>query len=176
MESFKFRAGIVLFVFFLMSGYYSLQELRYLTGGRVVDATVDSVEVRSERVYRRRMGSTTRAYQQVALHFPNQVQEQESRSLRLSTSQPVHAQQTLAIQYLPGQSEMTRLKGSGNWISVVFFLGSLGAFVGLIVWVGMEANRPIGRSRSVDRDRPVRLMEPKKKKRTLKPLRPLDEA
>lgn len=175
MESFKLRLGIVLFVAFLMSGYYSFQEMRYLISGRAVEATVDSVEIRTERVYRRRMGSTTREYQQVMLHFPNQANSPESRSLRLSASQPIRAQQSLAIQYLPGQTDMIRLQGSANWFSVLFFLGSLIAGAGMLVWVGMEANRPYATSRHVDSDRPVRAIEPKKKKRVLKPLKPLDE-
>jgi len=175
MEGFKVRAAIVLFVLFLMSGYYSWQEMRYFLGGRIVDATVDQVEVRSERVYRRRYGTTTRHYQHVMLHFPRPDNTVESASLRLGTHQPIQARQAVKIQYLPGQSEMLRLNGSTNWLAIAFFFGSLATLVGMLVWVGMEANRPYGSARVVDSDRPVRATQPKKKKRVLKPLKPVDE-
>lgn len=173
-EGIQFRFAIALFVLFLISGYYSWQEFRYILSGRVVDATVDQVEVRSERVYRRRFGSTTRNYHYATVHFPAGDNVVESRTFRLSGYHHLQPQQTLGIQYLPGQSDMTRLKGSTNWLSVLFFLGSLTAFAGMIVWAGLEANRPYGNAR-VDTDRPVRAIQPKKKKRVLKPLKPLDE-
>lgn len=174
-ESFKIRGAIVLFVLFLLSGYYSLQEMRYFVMGRVVDATVDQVEVRSERVYRRRYGSTTREYKQATVHFLRPDNILETGTLRLENHEPVRTQQSLKIQYLPGQPDMMRLSGRPNWIAVMFFLGSLMALAGVIVWVGMEANRPYASTRLANADRPVRPTLPKKKKRTLKPLKPLDE-
>jgi hypothetical protein len=174
-EGIKFRFATALFVMFLISGYYSYQEFRYLLGGRTVDATVDQVEMRSEQVHRRRrFTSRTRHYQQVMVHFSNGEAVSESRTFRLPTYQPVHPEQTLAIQYLPGQSDMIRLSGSTNWLSVLFFVGSLVAFAGMIVWAGMEANRPYGNAR-VDADRAVRANQPRKKKRVLKPLKPLED-
>jgi hypothetical protein len=175
MESMKARSAIVLFVLFLMSGWYSYQEFRYLFWGSVVDATVDHVEMRSERVYRRRFGSTTRQHLYVSVHFPNRDNIVESRSFRLPNSTSIQAQQTLSVQYLPTSTDMIRPTGSGNWISVLFFFGSLLAFAGMIVWAGIEANRPYGSSRVVDSDRPVRAVQPKKKKRVLKPLKQVDE-
>ncbi len=175
-ESVKLRFALVLFVFFLISGWYSFQELRYLLSARVAEATVDRVEIREERVYRRRYRSGTRQFQLVTVHFAGGNQGAESLTLRLPMGHQYHPQQTLKVQYIPGETDMTRLSGSGNWISVVFFLGSLIAFTGMIVWVGLEANRPYAGSRLQADDRPVSAIQPKKKKRKLTPLKPIDEA
>ncbi len=175
-EGIKLRFAIAMVVLFLISGWYAFQELRYAIFGRTVEATVTGVEHRRERVYRRRGRHTTRDVTDITVQFPAPDNTPRMGELTQSGVSAVQPQQKLMIQYLPGDADMVRLSGQQNWLSIVFFLGGLTAMIGTVVWVGMEANRPYASSRLAHDDRPVRAIVPRKKKRVLKPLKPVDEA
>lgn len=174
-EDLKGRFAIVVVVLFLISGWYSFQELRYAVWGRTVPATVTNVEHRQERVYRRRYGSRTREVTDITVQFAGADNTPQIGEITESGVSRVHPQQQLSIQYIPSKTDMIRLGNQQNWIALIFFFGGTVAMVGTLVWVGMEANRPFGEGRSRSDDRPVRAVVPKKKKRALKPLKPIDD-
>lgn len=174
-EGFQLRLAMLAVVVFLISGWYSFQEMRYAVWGRTVEGTVTQVEHRQERVYRRRWGSRTRHFTAVTVQFLGVDNTVQSGEFRESGAHAIRPQQQLKVQYIPGDYHMVRLSGEQNWFAIIFFFGGLIAMVGTIVWVGMEANRPYASSRIANSDRPVRAIVPKKKKRVLKPLKPAEE-
>lgn len=171
-EGFKLRLAIAVVVIFLISGWYSFQELRYTISGRTVAATVTNVEHRQERVYRRRFGHTMRDITAITVQFSNANNTPQTAVMTQSGVSAVQPQQQMQVQFIPGEYETVRLAGQQNWVAVLFFFGGLAAMAGTLVWVGMEANRPFGPSHIASDDRPVRAIVPKKKKRGLKPLKP----
>ncbi len=174
-EGFKLRLAILAVVVFVISGWFTYQEFRYALWGRTAEATVTHVEHRQERVYRRRRTPSTRNVTLIALQFPGPDNASHQAELTQSGTLSVQPQQKLSVQYLPGDADMVRLSGQQNWFAVVFFIGGLFAVIGTLTWVGMEANRPFASARLVSDDRPVRPIQPKMKKRVMKPLKPVDD-
>lgn len=174
-DVFKLRLVIFAVVFFVVSAWSSFQELRYALWGRTVEATVTNVEHRQERVYHRRRSSTTRNVTILTVQFPGPDNRPQTAVLTPNRGHHFTPQQKLSVQCVSGDFGMARLNGQQNWFSVVFFIVGLFAMVGALTWVGMEANRPYTRLRVASDDQPVRPIQPKKKKRVMKPLKPVDD-
>ncbi len=139
------QVKLLLFVgiVFLFSAYYSWIEFRYLTFARQADAQVTAAEIVE---HRGRRGSR---YHKLAVQFTFKDGSGASQSGRqeLDPDTALNPGDVVAIQYIGGDTNSPRVKGTGSKVAVIGFVGSL-LFAGWWLWkVAREANQPIRRSR-----------------------------
>lgn len=146
MESSKIRLAFGAFMVFVVSGYYSLDEARYLAWGRNAQADVVESYVSPNPGGRRRPDVRV-----VRVSFPDEEGRARTGTDLLHRDSEVRAGDRVAVDYIPGNEYMVRLVGHRNLAPVFIFLACLGAmavFLGMLV---REANEPAGRRRASPR-------------------------
>ena len=137
-EAWKFIAGIVDVIAFIVSTFFAWMELKYATGGKTAQGTVDRVVDAYARV-RRRTGQHGRT---VYYHFRDASGKlrQGSDGVPLDWIRPPNG--VVKVEYL---QDTSRLAGNRNVGMLVLFFGSLGAVAvgGFLFWRHVrEATRP----------------------------------
>jgi hypothetical protein len=132
------RIGMIAFGLFLLSGFKSCTELRYVLGAK--DATARVTRVHEERARRNRRAPWTVSYK-----FQNADTGDLQRG-RFQVNQAAVAQYTLgdeiAVEYYGPTQVDSRPKGDSNMPWVYAFVGSLAFCVGataILSWQSMRA-------------------------------------
>uniref|UniRef100_A0A7C2NXW4 DUF3592 domain-containing protein n=1 Tax=Schlesneria paludicola TaxID=360056 RepID=A0A7C2NXW4_9PLAN len=171
-EVYKFRLAIAVGVMFLFSAWGSWQEVRYGLWGRTATASVT-------RAYRDRDygGKRPRTVLRVEVEIPLDDGATQSARLTTSPSARIADGDQIAVRHIPGVPRSVRLASDANVYAVVVFGFCLVAMIGFVIWAAKEANRPYGGRYREANDRPVpaKVVQATKKRRPLKPLKPLDE-
>jgi hypothetical protein len=135
----RFKWLAVAGLLFLMSGFYSLNELRYAVFAKTVDAAVTGM--------RETMSTGRRRQSRIAVEYQFTESGGATRSERdeVSTDWPIPTTGTVAVQYIPGVEKASRLKGHWSWVAVYTFMGCV-AWLGFLFYkLSREANEPIRR-------------------------------
>lgn len=148
---FKWMLGAGLM--FLVSGCFSVGELRYAVSGTTTDAQLLEVK---EVVSRGRWG---RQYTNlsVSYHFTDTAGGERTEKDLVPDDWPIASTPTIAVQYIPGKPEWSRLSGNRrDWALIVFGLSLCG-----VGWFGVMVYRAVNNPipRSTNRNRRVRYDE-----------------
>ncbi|MDB5384373.1 MAG: hypothetical protein JWM11_19 [Planctomycetaceae bacterium] len=143
----KFKWMLIAGVGFLITGYFSLQELRYALFSKTVDATI--TQIREKTVSGRR----GRTHQELAFEYQFKEVEGPVRNERddVSVDWPRPGNGTIAIQYIPGVEKASRLLGHSNMFAVYGFMACIAglAFAGYkLVRLANEPPKSYGKRRS----------------------------
>ena len=133
-ETVKFKFMLIALVAFVVSGFFAYMELKYATGGKAAQATVDRVG----EVPGRRGRTTTVAY----YHYRDDAGNLRHGSAPLDGDFSASPGDTVAVQYL---ADTSRLAGQRNTFALVVFFGCLAALVigGALFWRHVrQATRP----------------------------------
>ncbi len=127
MKQVKFYLGLC--VFFLMSMWYSWQEVKYAVWGETSSATVTEVREASS-------GRRGRRVLQVSFRYSDADGHSVSEAQMLPLSTVLSEGEEITVEYLPGAEDSARVEGTANLFAVYIFLGSLlvMAFVGFRIW------------------------------------------
>ena len=141
-EAGKFKLMLFVLIAFIVSTFFAYMELKYSTGGRTAEATVDRV---AERAGRRR---TTRT---VYYHYRDTEGNLRNGSDDVDPNWFPPDDGKVMVQYL---ADTSRLAGKRNTFALVVFFGSLAAMLvgGFLFWRHVrEATRPSPKPYSVPR-------------------------
>lgn len=133
----KFKWLLGAGMIFLISAYFSLNELRYAVFARTVEARVTNVR-ETQSVGRRREPRLSIEY-----NFTEAGGATRSERDTVPVDWPVSSDGTIQIQYIPGVANASRLSGRGSWIAVAMFLASLIAIGVLLYKLHLEAHAPV---------------------------------
>lgn len=126
-------AGMV----FLISGYFSLNELRYALFSRTVEARVTNARA-TQSVGRRKEPRLAIEY-----NFTEAGGATRSERDTVPVDWPLSPDGAIQIQYIPGVANASRLSGRGSWNAVAIFLASLVAIGVLFYKLHLEAHAPV---------------------------------
>ena len=133
-ETTKLKFLLFTILAFLVSGFFAYMELKYATGGKTAEATVDRIgETRG-----RRGRTTTVAY----YHYRDEAGNLRNGSAPLDRDFSPSAGDTIAVEYL---DDTSRPAGQRNTVALVVFFGCLLALAvgGFLFWRHVrEATRP----------------------------------
>lgn len=134
----KFKWLLIGVIAFLISGYYSFSEVKFAIWGRTAEATVTRTYETTESGRRFRK----RHYTVVEYQFAEADGTLRSERDKVSAGTVVPGISQIAVQYLPGVADSSRLAGQTSLTSICVFVGSL-------IWLSvagyklhMEANTP----------------------------------
>lgn len=138
----QFKRIMIAVVCFLISAYFSYQELKYAVWGTMAEATVTRTFETAD------MGRRGRRQPRLAVEYTFTDVRTGPRSERDDVSIDWSVPQgTVDVQYLPGVPDSSRLKGNSSQIAVWIFFACL-------AWLGYsgyqlyrEANSPIPTNR-----------------------------
>lgn len=135
----KVRIALGVFIAFVLSAFFAFEELRYTIWGRTVQAQL--LEVRNTRD----IGGRGRT--EPALAFDYSFDDGElGRRTEKDMVPPDWARpegNSIAVQYIPGEKDASRLAGHRHIGSVVIFGACLLALAVFIIILAREANAPI---------------------------------
>lgn len=131
---------------FLVSAFFSFNELRYLIWGKTVETRVQ--EKRIVENTSRRGGKVEQL--RVAYQFEDAGNRRSEYDM-LPTDWPVPDEGNIAVQYIPGDPGSSRLAGHWSRMWVVIFLLSIAALAFFIYRLAREANEPIRPKRGAGR-------------------------
>lgn len=134
-ETSKFKGLLIVGVLFVVSGFWSCQEFKYLVRGTPADATV-------RQVSKQRIPFDKRHREEWLIEFSysdKAGQRLVERETLPEAELPPADGQTLAIEYLPGADDSARFAGRRNYVAMAFFLGTLGVLAFFIIRLWREA-------------------------------------
>jgi hypothetical protein len=138
----KFKWMLGAGLMFLISGCFSVSELRYAVSGTTTDAQLLEVK---EVVSRGRWGRR-HTNLQVHYQFNDGAGGSRSEADTVSTDWPFASEDTISVQYIPGKAEWSRIAGNRrDWAVIVFGLSLCGvAYLGFQLY--QAVNNPIART------------------------------
>ncbi|WP_165248370.1 DUF3592 domain-containing protein [Paludisphaera soli] len=142
METLKIRLAFGAFLAFMISGFYSVNELRYLIWGRTAPGQVAEAYVGPDPNRRGRAEALI-----VTVTFRDQDGGARSATDVVHGDSEISVGDEVPVQYVPGSEYAVRLAGNRQLAPVFLFLGCLGAlavFIGLLI---REANEPVKNNR-----------------------------
>jgi hypothetical protein len=124
---------------FLISGYFSYDEMKYAIWGKTAEAHVYEA--------RETIRSSLRSPPMVSLKYTFTESDGTPRSEfdSIPANSPFAQLQTVTVQYLPGVEKSSRIAGRVRLMAILFFCGSVVWLAGSIIGLVREANRPIAR-------------------------------
>ncbi len=138
-ETFQLRLMLVVAVLFIISAVKSCEEIRYTIFGKETVATITDVKP----VMGRRSGSSG----QVSLTYTfvdegTKRTEKDRVSSEFEPFQDAAGQSAVAIQYIPGSPDASRIPSAGRWILIGLFLAALAALTVVTVrfWKEYQAH------------------------------------
>ena len=129
-ETKNFKFALIAVLVFAISAFYSCEEVKYSTGGKLADGTVDNV---SESIGRR-----GRPVRQVHYHYRDEEGDLRKAVTPVARDWQPPADGKVAVQYLEDSS---RLVGQRNMGALVMFFASLVALAvgGFLFWRHVRA-------------------------------------
>ena len=117
----KFKWLLIAGVAFLVSGYFSYHEIKYMTWGKVADGIVTEARQTTSTGRRGRRIHKLR----VDYQFPDDTGAQHASYGSLAVDAPYQSGSPIKIQYLRGAAEVSRINGEEQKWSLFVFFGSL---------------------------------------------------
>ena len=129
-------------IMFLISGYYSISELRFAVSGKTIEASLTQVK--------QTMSTGRRSRPRLSFEYQFAEADGKTRSERdvVSVDWPAPTAGTVTIQYIPGVANASRLLGHSNMVWVYVFMGCSVAMAVSIYLLCRAANEPIRRGSS----------------------------
>ncbi len=142
METRNLRLAMTAFMVFVMSGFFSVGELRYLAWGRKAPAEVVEAVIGRDPNSRK-----AREALLATVSFRDSEGQNRTTTLILPPDSQLAAGAATTVQYVPGDQYAIRLDGDRELLWVGIFVAGLlatAAFVGKIV---LEAREPVTKKR-----------------------------
>ncbi|MDB5338083.1 MAG: hypothetical protein JWN70_3702 [Planctomycetaceae bacterium] len=132
----KFKWILVVGIALIMTGCYSLNELRYAVWGKSVEAKVTGAK---EVTNRGRRGRTSTALR-IDYQFSEAGGASRTEHDEVSTDWPLSSDGKVTVQYIPGAESSSRLLGHSNMFSVYLFLGCIACMAIAVYKVSLYVN------------------------------------
>ncbi len=132
----KFKWILIVGIALIMTGCYSLNELRYAVWGKSVEAKLTGAKEVTKQGRRGRTSTVLR----VEYQFSEAGGASRSENDEVSTDWTLPSNGSVPVQYIPSVEHASRLQGHSNMLAVYLFLACIVGAVYAIYKVSLYVN------------------------------------